>query len=69
MLKVDSNPEAAVIDELNGAVEGATRAALVLNPELVRFERFHDMALDDITSGFEGRDGKLYMMSNVLALC
>lgn len=55
---MDSNPEAEVISELNTSVDQAARAALVLNPDLVRFGRFHDMILDNIRSSFRGRDGK-----------
>lgn len=57
---VDSEPEADVITALSDAVEGALSALIKLNPNLIRFEKFHMLELMEVNSGFQGRSGNSF---------
>lgn len=63
---VDSDPLVEVIEELNGSVEGAVRALMVLNVDLIRYNNFHFLDLLDISSGFAGKDRKLIIFVIVI---
>ena len=55
---VAADPTEQVIDDMNQAIEGAVTALLILNPNLIRYKKFHDLEVVGATSGFQGRSGK-----------
>jgi hypothetical protein len=55
---VAADPSEKVIDQLNQAIEKAVTALLVLNPNLIRYKKFHDLEVLGAKSGFQGRSGK-----------
>jgi hypothetical protein len=55
---VNSEPEGDVITALSYAVEGAISALMILNPNFIRFDKFHMLELVEVKSGFQGRSGK-----------
>jgi hypothetical protein len=57
---VNSEPEGDVIAALSDAVEGAISALMILNPNLIRFGKFHMLELVEVRSGFQGRSGMLF---------
>lgn len=55
---VNAEPTEAVIDQLNQAIEVSVAAVLVLNPNFVRYKKFHYLELVNTISGFQGRSSK-----------
>jgi hypothetical protein len=55
---VATDPAEDVIDQLNQAIEGAVTALLILDPNFIRYKKFHYLEVVHTKSGFQGRSGK-----------
>lgn len=58
LFAINKNPEAETMIELADAVEGAITALSILDPTLIRYQKFHELVLEDVAFGFMGRSGK-----------
>jgi hypothetical protein len=47
-----------ILTILTSAVEDATKAFIILTPDLIRYTKFHDLSLDSVESTFGGKMGK-----------
>lgn len=54
---INENPDPDTLNELADAVKKAITALITLNPTLIRYEKFHELELQDVASGFQGRSG------------
>jgi hypothetical protein len=50
---VNEDPEADIMAALSDAVEGAITALMMLNPNLIRYKRFHLLELVEVESNFQ----------------
>jgi hypothetical protein len=55
---VAADPTEEAIEQLNEAIGSAVTALLVLDPNYIRYKKFHDLEVVKVISGFQGRTGK-----------
>jgi hypothetical protein len=64
---VNENPDEAVMEELSEAVQKAIDAVIILDPDLIKFDKFHSLEIAKVDSKFMGRSGE-YLLSLKLAI-
>lgn len=55
---INENPEADVMNDLSAAVQKAIDAVVILDPDLIKFDKFHSLEIVGANSGFMGRSGE-----------
>lgn len=55
---VNENPEENVMQDLSEAVQKAIDAVIILDPDLIKFDKFHSLEIVNVESSFMGRSGE-----------
>ncbi len=56
---VNENPEEAVMSALSDSVKKSIDAIIILDPDLIKYEKFHSLEIANVEAAFMGRSGEL----------
>ena len=55
---VNTNPTSNIVSQINAAVNSAVQAVMSLSTDLIQYEKYSQLVLVGVNSGFQGRDRK-----------
>jgi hypothetical protein len=65
---VNENPEATVMSDLSAAVHKAIDAVIILDADLIKYNKFHSLEIVKVESNFMGRSGEYINLVIIMLL-